>query len=58
VVSDELAVAPAREEVLAVRATIPAGERLLWVDRYKSLRDALPAHWGEFAILIEHIVRC
>jgi hypothetical protein len=48
----------AREEIVAVRPSVPPGQRVLWVDRYQSLRQALPEHDAAFRMLREDIVHC
>jgi hypothetical protein len=48
----------ARQEVIAIRPTVPTTQRVLWVDRYQSLRQALPEHAEAFWQLREDIVHC
>jgi hypothetical protein len=48
----------AREEIIAIRPTVPPGSRVLWVDRYQFLRQALPTHDAAFRWLREDIVHC
>ncbi|HEY2794026.1 MAG TPA: hypothetical protein VGJ28_16790, partial [Micromonosporaceae bacterium] len=48
----------ARAEIISIRPSVPPGSRVLWVERFQSLRQAWPEHEAAFRELREDIVHC